>query len=32
LLTALAFQHLGLAVPQGFSGVQASLFEEGEDE
>jgi Holliday junction DNA helicase RuvB len=28
LLTALAFQHLGLAVPQGFMGVQASLFEE----
>jgi Holliday junction DNA helicase RuvB len=31
LLTAIAFQHLGLAVPQGFSGVQASLFEEGEE-
>ncbi|MGN6102232.1 MAG: Holliday junction branch migration DNA helicase RuvB [Devosia sp.] len=31
LLTALAFQHLGLSVPQGFSGVQASLFEEGEE-
>jgi Holliday junction DNA helicase RuvB len=28
LLTALAFQHLGLTVPQGFMGVQASLFEE----
>jgi holliday junction DNA helicase RuvB len=28
LLTALAFQHLGLAVPQGFVGMQASLFEE----
>ena len=28
LLTALAFQHLGLAVPQGFMGLQASLFEE----
>jgi Holliday junction DNA helicase RuvB len=28
LLTALAFQHLGLSVPQGFVGMQASLFEE----
>ncbi len=28
MLTALAFQHLGLAVPQGFMGQQASLFEE----
>jgi holliday junction DNA helicase RuvB len=28
LLTALAFQHLGMAVPQGFMGLQASLFEE----
>ncbi|HVW94000.1 MAG TPA: Holliday junction branch migration DNA helicase RuvB [Devosia sp.] len=30
LLTALAFQHLGLAVPQGFTGLQASLFEDEE--
>jgi Holliday junction DNA helicase RuvB len=28
LLTALAFQHLGMGVPQGFMGLQASLFEE----
>jgi len=28
MLTALAFQHLNKAVPQGFIGVQASLFEE----
>jgi len=26
LLTGKAFQHLGLAVPQGFAGLQASLF------
>ncbi|WP_374623625.1 Holliday junction branch migration DNA helicase RuvB [Devosia sp.] len=32
LLTAIAFQHLGLSVPQGFVGVQASLFEEPEGE
>ena len=33
MLTAIAFQHLGLTVPQGFVGQQASLFEsEGEDE
>ena len=32
LLTALAFQHLGLAVPQGFMGLQASLFEEQDGE
>jgi Holliday junction DNA helicase RuvB len=32
LLTALAFQHLGLNVPQGFMGLQASLFEEPEAE
>ncbi|MCC0024166.1 MAG: Holliday junction branch migration DNA helicase RuvB [Hyphomicrobiaceae bacterium] len=31
MLTATAFQHLGRIVPQGFSGVQASLFEEGEE-
>ncbi len=31
LLTALAFQHIGRAVPQGFVGVQASLFEESEE-
>ena len=30
MLTALAFQHLGRAVPQGFVGMQASLFEEDE--
>ena len=28
MLTAVAFQHLGMAVPQGFMGLQASLFEE----
>jgi Holliday junction DNA helicase RuvB len=28
LLTGTAFQHLGLAVPAGFVGRQASLFEE----
>jgi Holliday junction DNA helicase RuvB len=32
LLTRFAFEHLGLPVPPGFSGVQASLFAEGEDE
>jgi Holliday junction DNA helicase RuvB len=32
MLTALAFQHLNLAVPQGFVGMQASLFEEPEEE
>jgi Holliday junction DNA helicase RuvB len=32
LLTAIAFQHLGLPVPQGFAGLQASLFEDGEGE
>jgi Holliday junction DNA helicase RuvB len=33
MLTALAFTHLGKVVPQGFTGMQASLFEEpGEDE
>ena len=32
MLTALAFQHLGLSVPQGFVGMQASLFEEPEGE
>ncbi|MCB9994514.1 MAG: Holliday junction branch migration DNA helicase RuvB [Hyphomicrobiaceae bacterium] len=31
MLTATAFQHLGRGVPQGFSGVQASLFNEGEE-
>ena len=31
MLTALAFQHLNLSVPQGFVGVQASLFEEPEE-
>ena len=32
MLTAIAFQHLGLSVPQGFMGLQASLFEEPEAE
>ncbi|HEV7276442.1 MAG TPA: Holliday junction branch migration DNA helicase RuvB [Devosiaceae bacterium] len=32
LLTGQAFQHLGMAVPQGFVGLQASLFEEEEEE
>jgi holliday junction DNA helicase RuvB len=32
MLTALAFQHLGLTVPQGFAGMQASLFEDPESE
>jgi Holliday junction DNA helicase RuvB len=32
MLTGLAFQHLGLTVPQGFVGVQANLFEEPEDD
>jgi Holliday junction DNA helicase RuvB len=32
MLTALAFTHLNLSVPQGFVGVQASLFEEPEAE
>ena len=32
MLTALAFQHLGVSVPQGFVGIQASLFEEPEGE
>ena len=32
MLTALAFQHLNKAVPQGFIGVQASLFEDGRDD
>ncbi|MDB5539824.1 MAG: RuvB [Devosia sp.] len=31
MLTALAFQHLGLSLPQGFVGMQGSLFEEGEE-
>ncbi|HWA17629.1 MAG TPA: Holliday junction branch migration DNA helicase RuvB [Devosia sp.] len=30
MLTALSFQHLGMTVPQGFVGMQASLFEEPE--
>jgi len=30
MLTAIAFQHLGKVVPQGFVGMQSSLFEEGE--
>ncbi|MFT6657861.1 Holliday junction branch migration DNA helicase RuvB [Maritalea sp.] len=28
MLTAMAFLHMGMGVPQGFLGVQASLFEE----
>jgi holliday junction DNA helicase RuvB len=32
MMTALSFQHMGYAVPQGFIGMQASLFEESEDE
>ena len=32
MLTGIAFQHLGLSVPQGFVGMQANLFEEPEDE
>ena len=28
MLTGQAFQHLGMSVPQGFVGLQASLFEE----
>jgi holliday junction DNA helicase RuvB len=32
MLTGIAFQHMGLAVPQGFVGVQANLFEEPEAE
>ena len=34
MLTAMAFQHMGMGVPPGFLGVQASLFEEehGDDE
>jgi Holliday junction DNA helicase RuvB len=30
MLTGAAFQHLGKSVPQGFVGLQASLFEEPE--
>jgi len=32
MLTALAFQHLGLSMPQGFVGMQGTLFEESGDE
>jgi Holliday junction DNA helicase RuvB len=32
MLTGAAFQHLGMSVPQGFVGLQASLFEEPEEE
>ncbi|MEO5806105.1 Holliday junction branch migration DNA helicase RuvB [Devosia sp.] len=32
MLTGAAFQHIGFAVPQGFVGLQASLFEEPEAE
>jgi Holliday junction DNA helicase RuvB len=31
MLTGTAFQHLGKVVPQGFVGLQANLFEEGEE-
>jgi Holliday junction DNA helicase, RuvB subunit len=31
MLTAIAFQHLKKPVPQGFAGLQASLFEDGEE-
>jgi Holliday junction DNA helicase RuvB len=31
LLTALAFEHLGLSVPQGFAGMQTSLFDEDQE-
>ena len=30
MLTGAAFQHLGKVVPQGFVGMQSSLFEEPE--
>lgn len=30
MLTAIAFQHLGKIVPQGFVGMQSSLFEDNE--
>ena len=32
MLTALAFQHMGISVPQGFVGMQGSLFEEPGEE
>ena len=32
MLTAIAFQHLGKTVPQGFVGMQASLFEDHEEQ
>jgi Holliday junction DNA helicase RuvB len=32
MLTGGAFQHLGRVVPQGFVGLQASLFEEPESD
>jgi Holliday junction DNA helicase RuvB len=32
MLTGLAFQHMGLAVPQGFVGMQANLFDTSEDD
>ncbi len=31
MLTAIAFQHLNKIIPQGFVGLQSSLFEEGEE-
>jgi Holliday junction DNA helicase RuvB len=30
MLTGMAFQHLGMSVPQGFVGLQGMLFEEPE--
>jgi Holliday junction DNA helicase RuvB len=32
MLTAIAFQHLGKSVPQGFVGMQASLFQDHEEQ
>lgn len=32
MLTAIAFQHLGKTVPQGFVGMQASLFQDQEEQ
>lgn len=31
MLTATAFQHLGLSMPQGFIGTRAGMFEDGSD-
>lgn len=32
MLTAIAFQHMGKTVPQGFVGMQATLFEDPEEQ